>query len=88
MFHPVFGGLGDRIRAVNDNAGQECRLRQYLLHIEPRELALDVGEHEGTPFIAMELVRGTDLQVLLSSGEEILLAERLDIAIQVTAALS
>jgi hypothetical protein len=46
------------------------------------------GEDRGLPFIAMELLPGTDLEVLLRSGEELLLAEKLEVVIQVCRGLA
>jgi serine/threonine protein kinase len=46
------------------------------------------GEDRGVPFIAMELLPGTDLEALLRSGEELLLAEKLQIVIQVCRGLA
>ena len=48
----------------------------------------ELGEDRGLPFIAMELLPGADLEALLRSGEEILLAEKLDIVIQVCRGLA
>ncbi len=48
----------------------------------------ELGEDRGVKYIAMELLRGTDLDVLLRSGEEILLAEKIDVAIQVCRGLA
>jgi hypothetical protein len=43
----------------------------------------ELGQERGTPFIAMELLPGGDLETLLRSGEALPLAEKLDVAIQV-----
>ena len=43
----------------------------------------ELGEDRGVPYIAMEMLPGVDLEALLRSGEELLLAEKLDIVIQV-----
>jgi len=48
----------------------------------------ELAEDRGVRFIAMELLQGTDLDVLLRSAEEILLAEMLDVAIQVCRGLA
>jgi len=46
------------------------------------------GEDRGVPFIAMELLPGTDLEALMRSGEEMLLAEKLGVVIQVCRGLA
>jgi serine/threonine protein kinase len=43
----------------------------------------ELGDDRGVPFIAMELLAGADLEMLLRSGESLLLQEQLDIMIQV-----
>lgn len=48
----------------------------------------ELGEERGVPFIVMELLPGMDLEVLLRSGEELLLEEKLDIVIQVCRGLA
>jgi len=48
----------------------------------------ELSEDRGVRFIAMELLRGTDLDALLRSQEEVLLAEKLEIAIQVCRGLA
>ncbi len=45
----------------------------------------ELGEDRGVPFIAMEMLPGADLEALLRSGEALLLAEKLDVVIQVCA---
>jgi serine/threonine-protein kinase len=42
----------------------------------------EFGHHRGVPFIAMELLPGADLELLLRSGEALLLEEKLEIAAQ------
>jgi serine/threonine-protein kinase len=48
----------------------------------------ELGEDRGVPFIAMELLAGTDLETLMRSGEAILLQEKLDAMIQVCRGLA
>jgi Protein kinase domain/PEGA domain len=48
----------------------------------------ELGEDRGVPFIAMELLPGVDLEALLRSGEGLLLAEKLDIVIQLCRGLA
>jgi serine/threonine protein kinase len=48
----------------------------------------ELGEDRGIPFIAMELLAGSDLEVLMRSGEALTLAEQLDVVIQVCRGLS
>jgi serine/threonine protein kinase len=48
----------------------------------------ELGEDRGVPFIAMELLAGTDLENLLRSEEEVLLQEKLDAMIQVCRGLA
>ena len=43
----------------------------------------ELGEDRGLPFIAMELLPGTDLEGLMRSGEPLMLQEKLDLVIQV-----
>jgi hypothetical protein len=51
-------------------------------------IVYELGEDRGVKFIAMELLPGVDLEKLLRSGEEMLLAEKLDVAIQVCRGLA
>jgi len=48
----------------------------------------ELGEDRGVPFIAMELLAGTDLEALMRSGEAVLLQEKLDVMIQVCRGLA
>ena len=48
----------------------------------------ELGEDRGLPFIAMEMLPGADLETLLRSGEEIPLAEKLDVMAQVCRGLA
>jgi len=48
----------------------------------------ELGEDRGVPFIAMELLAGTDLETLMRSGETVLLQEKLDVMIQVCRGLA
>ncbi len=48
----------------------------------------ELGESRGTPFIAMELLPGMDLEALLRSGEALLLQEKLEVVIQVLRGLA
>ena len=48
----------------------------------------ELGEDRGLPFIAMEMLPGADLDALLRSGEEIPLAEKLDVIAQVCRGLA
>ncbi len=48
----------------------------------------ELGEDRGLPFIAMEMLPGVDLEALLRSGEEIPLAEKLDVVAQVCRGLA
>jgi len=48
----------------------------------------ELGEDRGVPFIAMELLPGVDLEALLRSGEGLLLAEKIDIVIQICRGLA
>ena len=48
----------------------------------------ELGEERGMPFIAMELLPGADLEALLRSGDELLLAEKLEVVIQVCRGLA
>jgi serine/threonine protein kinase len=51
-------------------------------------IVYELGEDRGVKFIAMELLPGLDLEQLLESGEEMLLVEKLDVAIQVCRGLA
>ena len=48
----------------------------------------ELGEDRGLPFIAMELLPGTDLDALMRSGEHLMLQEKLDLVIQVCRGLA
>jgi len=48
----------------------------------------ELGEDRGLPFIAMEMLPGADLETVLRSGEEIPLAEKLDVVAQVCRGLA
>jgi hypothetical protein len=48
----------------------------------------ELGEDRTLPFIAMEMLPGADLEALLRSGEEIPLAEKLDVVAQVCRGLA
>jgi predicted Ser/Thr protein kinase len=48
----------------------------------------ELGEDRGLPFIAMELLPGTDLDALMRSGEPLMLQEKLDLVIQVCRGLA
>jgi hypothetical protein len=48
----------------------------------------ELGEDRGLPFIAMEMLPGVDLETVLRSGEEIPLAEKLDVVGQVCRGLA
>jgi Protein kinase domain/PEGA domain len=48
----------------------------------------ELGEDRGVQFIAMELLPGVDLEALLRSGEEIPLAEKLDVVAQICRGLA
>jgi Protein kinase domain len=48
----------------------------------------ELGEERGIPFIAMELLPGMDLEALMRSGEALVLAEKLDVMVQVCRGLA
>jgi serine/threonine-protein kinase len=48
----------------------------------------ELSEDRGVPFIAMELLPGADLEAIMRSGEALLLAEKLEIVIQVCRGLA
>ena len=48
----------------------------------------ELSEDRGVKFIAMEYLKGTDLEALLRSGEDILLVEKLELVIQVCRGLA
>ena len=48
----------------------------------------ELGEDRGLPYIAMELLPGTDLEALMRSGEPLMLQEKLDLVIQVCRGLA
>jgi hypothetical protein len=65
----------------------EARAAARMQH--PNIVAVyELGEDRGVSYIAMELLEGTDLGKLMRSAEELLLAEKLDIAIQVCRGLA
>src|SRR6185369_6544708 len=43
----------------------------------------DLGEHDGTPYLAMEYLEGEDLQRRLARPERMSLAHRVDLAIEI-----
>lgn len=47
----------------------------------------ELGDHEGTPYIVMELLSGADLDAVIRSGQSLTLAGKLDIVIQICAGL-
>jgi eukaryotic-like serine/threonine-protein kinase len=66
---------------------REARAAAHLQH--PNIVTVyELGEDRGLPYIAMELLPGTDLDALLRSGEEIPLAEKLDVVAQVCRGLA
>ncbi len=81
---------------VLENAGEDGRFKTRLLR-EAESMAqlshpnivsvYDVGEHEGRPYIVMELVNGPSLQELIA-GATLTLAQVCDIALQVCRAMS
>ena len=48
----------------------------------------ELGEDRGLPYIAMEMLPGVDLEALLRSGEEMPLAERIDVTAQICRGLA
>src|SRR5437899_74933 len=75
----VEGSLDEESRrrfAVEAKAAAKLQHRNIVTVFE-------LGEDRGVPFIAMEMLPGVDLEALVRSGEELLLAERLEIVIQV-----
>ncbi len=80
----VEGALDEESRkrfAVEAKAAAKLQHRNIVTVFE-------LGEDRGVPFIAMELLPGLDLEALVRSGEELLLAERLEIVIQVCRGLA
>jgi len=65
---------------------REGRLGSQLHHPNIVRI-LEAGEEDGTPFLAMELVRGTTLRELLRTAGGLPLAKALDLARQVAEAL-
>lgn len=64
---------------------REARSAAALTH--PNIVAVyDVGEHQGLPFIAMELVAGKTLRTMI--GRDLSLGERTDLALQIALALA
>jgi hypothetical protein len=66
---------------------REARAAAHLQHSNIVTV-YELGEDRGLPYIAMELLPGTDLEALLRSGEEIPLAEKLDVVAQVCRGLA
>jgi len=80
--------------AVDDEAGSEHRARllreaRIAARIEHERIAriYDHGEHDGMPFVAMELVRGTTLRQRLAVSRVLRPREVLRIAIQIAEGL-
>src|SRR5512139_449753 len=66
---------------------REARAAAHLQH--PNIVTVyELGEDRGLPFIAMELLPGTDLEALLRGGEEIPLAEKLEVVVQICRGLA
>ncbi len=66
---------------------QEARAASALNH--PNILAVyDIGEADGTTYIAMELVEGKTLRELLAAGEPLATKKVLDIAVQIAEGLA
>jgi serine/threonine protein kinase len=74
------------VAEVRERFLREARSAGRLKH--PNIVTIyDVGEHEGTAYIAMELLEGESLQQVLRSGEPLPFARAADIAAQVADAL-
>jgi hypothetical protein len=66
---------------------REARAAAHLQH--PNIVTVyELGEDRGLPYIAMELLPGSDLEALLRSGEDVPLAEKLDVVAQVCRGLA
>jgi hypothetical protein len=51
-------------------------------------IVYELNEDRGVPFIAMEMLPGADLEAVLRSGEDLPLAEKLDVVVQVCRGLA
>src|SRR5512143_3412287 len=66
---------------------REARAAAHLQH--PNIVTVyELGEERGLPFIAMEMLSGSDLEAVLRGGEPLDLAEKLDVVAQVCRGLA
>jgi Protein kinase domain/PEGA domain len=80
-------GEGGLDRESRQRFEREAKAAAHLQH--PNIVTVyELGEDRGLPFIAMELLPGTDLEALLRGGEEIPLAEKLDVVVQICRGLA
>ncbi|NIR49703.1 serine/threonine protein kinase, partial [candidate division KSB1 bacterium] len=70
------------IPEVRDRFYREAKSAGRLTH-ENLTVVHDVGESEGSPFIVMEYLSGTDLRDLIKSHRPLTLAKKLDIVLQI-----
>lgn len=81
---PVEGSLDPESRRRFEVEARAAARLQHPNIVTVFELA----EDRGVPYIAMELLPGADLEALLRSGEELLLAEKLEVVVQVCRGLA
>jgi predicted Ser/Thr protein kinase len=80
-------GEGTLERESRQRFEREAKAAAHLQHANIVTV-YELGEDRGVPFIAMELLPGADLETLLRGGEEIPLAEKLDVVVQVCRGLA
>jgi serine/threonine-protein kinase len=78
----IASGEPDMLTRFRNEAAVSGRLRH------PNIVTIfDFGEHEGTPYIVMELLEGQDLQRVISNGTPVSLLDKLKIMTQIAAGL-
>jgi serine/threonine-protein kinase len=85
------------VKVLTSEAGSDAESRRRFA-IEAKAAArlqhpniltvFELGEDQGAPFIAMELLPGADLETILASGQGLTLRQRLETALQVLRGLA
>jgi serine/threonine-protein kinase len=72
---------------IKERFYREARALGRLSH-ENITIVHDLGEHDGTPFIVMEFLGGTDLRSMISRKTQLTFLDKIDICTQICSALS